>query len=169
VAPRRPLRFDPIDEARRNWADGGWAEAADGMALVTSIMRAHQILLARVDDTLGPLGLTFARYEVLMLLSFSRTGKLPLGKIGERLQVHAASVTNAIDRLERDGLVRRVAHPTDGRTTLAAVTPEGRTLGQQATELLNQQVFLQSGLDDDRLRDLIKVLADLRQAAGDFT
>jgi len=169
VVTRRPLRFDPIDEARRNWVEGGWPEAADGMALVTSIMRAHQILLARVDEALAPLGLTFARYEVLMLLSFSRTGKLPLGKIGERLQVHAASVTNAIDRLERDGLVRRVAHPTDGRTTLASVSAKGLRLGRRATEILNEQVFLQSGLDDDRLRDLIQVLADLRQAAGDFT
>lgn len=169
VAPRRPLRFDPVDEARRNWAEEGWPEAADGMALVTSIMRAHQILLARVDEALAPLGLTFARYEVLMLLSFSRTGKLPLGKIGERLQVHAASVTNAIDRLERDGLVQRVAHPTDGRTTLASVTTKGRKLGRKATEVLNEQVFLRSGLDADRLRDLIGVLADLRQAAGDFT
>lgn len=139
------------------------------MALVTSIMRTHQILLARVDEALAPMSLTFARYEVLMLLSFSRTGKLPLGKIGERLQVHAASITNAIDRLERDGLVRREAHPTDGRTTLAAVSTKGRKLGRRATEVLNDTVFLKSGLDDDRLRDLITSLAGLRQAAGDFT
>ena len=69
------------------------------MALVTSIMRTHQILSARVDATLAPFNLTFARFEVLMLLDFSRAGRLPLGKIGQRLQVHPASVTNAIDRL----------------------------------------------------------------------
>ena len=72
------------------------------MAAVTSVMRAHQIMLARVDDALRPLGLTFARYELLMLLQFSRTGSLPLSKIGSRLQVHPASVTNVVDRLERD-------------------------------------------------------------------
>ena len=60
---------------------------------------------------LRPFGLTFARYEVLMLLSFSTKGSLPLGKIGERLQVNAASVTNAVDRLEAQGLVVATAQP----------------------------------------------------------
>jgi len=66
---------------------------------VTSVMRAQQVLLARVDAVLSPFGLTFARFEVLMLLQFSRSGALPLSRIGQRLQVHPASVTNAIDRL----------------------------------------------------------------------
>ena len=61
-----------------------------------------------------------------MLLTFTRTGQMPLGKIGQRLQVHPASVTNVIDRLEVDGLVRRRPHPTDQRTTLAAITAKGR-------------------------------------------
>ena len=82
--PYGPL---PIAEARKNWENAGWEAAADGMALVTSIMRAHQVLLARVDTALAPFRLSFARYEVLMLLSFSQTGRLPLGKIGQRLQV----------------------------------------------------------------------------------
>ena len=83
----RPLRFDPIAEARRNWVANGWSDAADGMALVTSIVRVQQIFLARIERTLAPFGLTFARYEVLMLLTFTRTGQMPLGKIGQRLQV----------------------------------------------------------------------------------
>ena len=114
------LPFDPIAEATKNWDGAGWVESSNGMALVTSIMRAQQLLLGRVDEALAPFGLTFARFEVLMLLSFSRRGELPLGKIGQRLQVHPASVTNAIDRLESGGLVVRVPHPHDGRTTLAA-------------------------------------------------
>ena len=166
--PRRTLPFDPIAEARKNWENAGWAEAADGMALVTSVMRAHQILLARVDAALDPFGLSFARYEVLMLLSFSRSGKLPLGKIGQRLQVHPASVTNVIDRLERDGLVRRLAHPTDQRTTLAAITPKGRSAAKKATEAVNHDVFEQTELGDTSLRGLFNGLADLRRSAGDF-
>jgi DNA-binding MarR family transcriptional regulator len=166
--PKRPLRFDPIAEARRNWAAGGWAEAADGMALVTSIMRAQQILLAQVDHALEPFGLTFARYEALMLLSFSRTGKLPLGKIGERLQVHPASVTNVVDRLEAEGLVRRVPHPTDGRATLAEVTAKGRKLGVRATEALNAQVFTSPDLAALDLRQIFESLTSLRAGVGDF-
>lgn len=138
------------------------------MALVTSVMRVHQILLARVDEALSPWRLTFARYEVLMLLTFSRSGKMPLGKLGQRLQVHPASVTNAIDRLEEGGLVRRQAHPTDGRTTLAVITARGRRVAAAATEALNAQVF---AIVDDGLAErgvLFDALAHLRRSAGDF-
>ncbi|MCU1503175.1 MAG: yusO 1 [Ilumatobacteraceae bacterium] len=166
--PRRPLRFDPVAEARRNWVERGWLEAADGMALVTSVMRVHQILLARVDDALAPFGLTFARYEVLMLLTFTRTGQMPLGKIGQRLQVHPASVTNVIDRLESDGLVQRRPHPTDMRTTLAVISVKGRRLAARATEVLNRDVFAEVGPTPEALQELFTTMADLRRAAGDF-
>ena len=99
-------------------------DAAPGMAAVTSVMRAQQILQARVDDVLRPFGLTFARYEVLMLLHFTSRGSLPI-KMGERLQVHPTSITNAVDRLERPGWSRR-PHPTDGRATLVEISGAGR-------------------------------------------
>jgi DNA-binding MarR family transcriptional regulator len=117
---------------------------------------------------LRPLGLTFARYELLMLLLFSRRGSLPLSRIGERLQVHPASVTNAVDRLEATGLVRREPHPSDRRTTLAALTPAGRELAERATEALNADVFTTPGLPPDAVRTLIDVVATLRHTAGDF-
>ena len=112
------LRLDPIEEAKRQWVAHGWAPAAEGMAAVTSVMRAQQIMQARVDEVLRPYDLTFARYEMLMLLHFSRRGSLPVTKASARLQVHPTSVTNAVDRLEAAGLVRRTPHPTDGRATL---------------------------------------------------
>ena len=72
------------------------------MVAVTSMMRVHQILMARLNELLEPFELTFPRYEALMLLYLSsRRGSLPLGKIGERLQVHRTSVTNTIDGLEQ--------------------------------------------------------------------
>lgn len=162
------MSFDPIEEARRQWNDHGWVEAADGMAVVTSIVRADQILQARIDAALRPLELTFARYELLVLLDFSRRGALPLGKIGTRLQVHPASVTNAVNRLEADELVLRQPHPEDGRTTLATLTPAGRRLARKATRLLNQQVFADLGLDEDEERQLFSLLLKIRRSAGDF-
>jgi DNA-binding MarR family transcriptional regulator len=164
--PRLP--FDPVAEARRQWAGRGWEDVATGMAAVTSVMRAQQILLGRVDDVLRPLGLTFARYEVLMLLLFSRAGSLPLARIGERLQVHPASVTNAVDRLEATGLVRRTPHPSDRRATLAELTDEGRVVAAKATDALNAGVFGDVGLSDERAATLVDVLAELRRGAGDF-
>lgn len=162
------LPYDPIEEARRQWEAHGWAAAAGGMATVTSIVRAQQIYLGRIDAVLRPLGLTFARYEVLMLLLFSRTGLLPLNKVGSRLQVHATSVTNAVDRLEAQGLVRRVPHATDRRTTLAEILTEGRELALRATKALNDEVFADPGLDAGQVRQLLDVLDALRQRAGDF-
>ena len=96
---------DPIAVARTNWERSGWAEVADGMVAVTSVMRAHQILLARVETALRPYDLSFSRFELLRLLAFSRTGALPITKASDRLQVHVTSVTHAIRRLEADGLV----------------------------------------------------------------
>ena len=72
----RRLPFDPVAEARRRWVEHGWEDAAAGMAAVTSLMRAQQIVSARVDEALRPHALTFARYEVLMLLLFSPNSKV---------------------------------------------------------------------------------------------
>lgn len=163
-----PLPFDPIGEARRQWEAHGWTEAASGMAAVTSVFRAQQIYLARIDAVLRPMGLTFARYEVLMLLMFSRTGALPLNKVGARLQVHPTSVTNAVNRLQEQGLIRRQPHPTDGRTTLASITPAGRRLAGKATTTINDTVFRHPGLDPVRVETLVEVLERLRGDAGDF-
>lgn len=163
-----PLSFDPIAAARRNWEQRGWEESAPGMAAVTSVMRAQQIYLARVEAVLKPLGLSFARYELLMLLLFSRAGSMPLSKVGARLQVHPASVTNVVDRLEAQGLVRRVPHPTDRRATLAEITSAGRALADKATAALNDQVFTSPGLPHRKLAQLVSLLEELRRDAGDF-
>jgi DNA-binding MarR family transcriptional regulator len=168
VPRRRPLPADPIAEAHRQWTARGWADAADGMAAVTSLMRAQQIVLARVDEVLRPLDLTFARYEVLMLLLFSRAGALPLNKIGVRLQVHPTSVTSAVDRLQARGHVRRIPHPSDRRAILAQITEEGRAAALAATEKLNDTVFADPGLPERGVRRLVALLAEMRRAAGDF-
>lgn len=162
------LRHDPIAMARQQWVDHGWGDAADGMAAITSLMRAHQIALARVEAALKPLGVTFARYEVLMLLYFSKRGSLPMKVIGSRLQVHPTSVTNAVDRLEDAGLVTRSTHPDDRRAVLVALTPAGRRLALTATDALNAEVFSQPDLSPEDIARLVEVLTTLRRGAGDF-
>jgi len=163
-----PLRIDPIAEARRHWTERWGEEPARPMAAVTSIMRAQQVLMARLNDLLRPLGLTFPRYEALMLLSFTRTGALPLGKIGERLQVHRTSVTNIVDKLEADGLVRRVPHAEDRRATLAEITDAGRETAARATAGLNAAAFGIDALGNDEQETVTALLRGLRVDAGDF-
>jgi DNA-binding MarR family transcriptional regulator len=112
--------------------------------------------------------LTFARYEVLRLLAFTRRGVMPVGKIGERLQVHPASVTNAVQRLEDDGLVRRSANPNDGRSILAEITDKGRRLVEQCTERLNTEVFAAVPIPVAQQARAFKALKGVRKAFGDF-
>lgn len=138
------------------------------MAAVTAIMRVQQILLGQLDALLRPHGLTFARYEALVLLSFSREGQLPMRIIGERLMVHPTSVTNTIDRLQRDELVVRKPNPADGRGTLAAITPAGRKVMQRATEDLMGAQFGMGGYSRPQLEQMSALLRGLRVSAGDF-
>ena len=161
------LPFDPIARAAEIWQHRFGRPAA--MAAVTSIMRAQQILLGELDRILRPHGLTFARYEALVLLSFSRRGALPLRVIGERLMVHPTSVTNTIGRLEKQGLVLRRPNPRDGRGTLAEITAGGRDVVQRATGDLMAADFGLAGYSDGQLAEMFALLRGLRLAAGDFT
>jgi DNA-binding MarR family transcriptional regulator len=163
-----PLSFDPIVEARRQWEANWGDEAVPSMAAVTSIMRAHQILIARLSELLSPWDLTFPRYEALMLLNYSRAGELPLGKMGDRLQVHRASVTNVVDRLAEQGLVDRVSHESDRRTVLARITTTGRRVARDATARLNEERFATQPLADADCERLFELLLGLREHAGDF-
>jgi DNA-binding MarR family transcriptional regulator len=166
--PRRlELPFDPIARAAQTW-EVRFGEAK-AMAAVTTIMRVQQILLAQLDGVLRPHGLTFARYEALVLLSFSREGALPMSLIGQRLMVHPTSVTNTIHRLERQELVVRKPNPRDGRGTLAEITATGRAVMQRATDDLMAARFGMAGYDDGALTELFDLLRGLRLAAGDFS
>jgi DNA-binding MarR family transcriptional regulator len=164
-----PLPFDPIREARRQWEARWGAEPVAAMGAVTSVMRVQQILMARLNALLKPWDLTFPRYEALMLLHLSRRGSLPLGKMGERLQVHRTSVTNIVDGLERLGLARRTPHEHDRRTTLAEITERGREVADAATAVLNRERFGTAPLGDEELERLFGVLREVRAGADDFT
>jgi DNA-binding MarR family transcriptional regulator len=161
------LPFDPVQRAFELW-QRRWGESTSMLA-VTSLMRAHQLVLAEVDALVRPYGLTFARYEALVLLTFSRTGALPLSKIGERLQVHPTSVTNIVDRLAKAGLVERKPNPEDGRGVLAEITADGRDVVEKATADLMAAEFGLGALTAEQHRSLFATLRELRMAAGDFT
>ena len=160
------LPFDPIDEAARQWGER-W-EGVPPMHAVTSLMRVQQLVIGRLDALLKPHGLTFARYEALVLLTFSSRGSLPLGKMGERLQVHPTSVTSIVRRLEDDGHLVRQQHPVDRRAVLAEITDAGRAVVEAATADLVGADFGLGVLDEDGLRDLSELLRPVRSAAGDF-
>lgn len=161
------LSFDPIARADEHWKQR-WG-SVPSMAAITSVMRAQQILLAEVDAVVKPYGLTFARYEALVLLTFSKAGELPMSKIGERLMVHPTSVTNTVDRLQSAGFVDKRPNPNDGRGTLASITDKGREVCDAASRDLMAMDFGLGAYDAEELDDIFALLRPLRVAAGDFT
>ena len=163
-----PDPIDPIAEARRQWIGHWGAEPTASMTAVTSIMRAQQILLTRLNVLLAPHALTFPRYEALMILYLSSRGSMPLGKIGKRLQVHPTSVTSVIDGLEKQGYVVRHPHESDRRTILAAITTRGREAAERATAALNDDRFATSPLSEAALDELTTILRPLRADEDGF-
>src|SRR3954453_7103339 len=158
------LPFDPIERAGETWEQR--FGRAPSVRAATSVFRVQQILLARFDEALKPHGLTFARYEVLVLLTFSRSGELPLKVIGSRLMVHPTSVTNAIDRLVAAGYVRRRPNPDDGRGVLAGITDEGRAVVTTATAALTGLEFGLGTLPEAERAELFDILRRVRLGAG---
>lgn len=159
MTPPGTLAFDPIERAGEIW-DEKIGEAT-AMRLATSIMRVQQLVLSALDAAVKPLGITFARYEVLVLLSFSQSGSLPLSKVGERLMVHPTSVTNLVDRLEAQGLVERTVDAADRRRILASLTPEGRSVMKRATKALTDIEFAVGDLgraDQEKAYELLRAL-----------
>jgi DNA-binding MarR family transcriptional regulator len=137
------------------------------MAMVTSLVRVQQLFMERIDAVLRPLELTFARYEVLMLLSFSSAGAMPMTRLGSLLQVHPTSVTSAVARLERQGFVQRARAEADRRVVLTSLTETGHDVAQEATRRVNAEVFEAPGLGDGDVKLLTGVLGKLRRSLGD--
>jgi DNA-binding MarR family transcriptional regulator len=166
MADAPPRTLDAIAEGLRQWQKR--YPAAEHMAASTAIMRAQQVVLAQLEPLLKPLGLTFARYELLMLLSFTQHGHASMGKLGERLMIHPTSVTSLLNRLERQGYAVRESDPGDRRITLAKITPAGRLAAEQATSLLVSAQFGLSGLTEDEAEQLIELVRKARIGAGEL-
>src|SRR5262249_30842741 len=120
-----PAPFDVVEASRRVWLERWEPEAASGMAVYTAILRSYQLLNDQVNSVMRNHDLTFARYEVLTWLATDPESSLTLSWISKTLRIPPATVTNIIDRLEQDRLVRRGPHPSDAGTTPAGITAPG--------------------------------------------
>jgi DNA-binding MarR family transcriptional regulator len=102
---------------------------SDGAGTTTdvtfSLLGAAHAVEARIESSLSPLGLSLAKLNVLGILVSSST-PLTLGELAQKLACVRSNVTQLVDRLESDGLVRREADPADRRSIRAVVTDVGR-------------------------------------------
>jgi DNA-binding MarR family transcriptional regulator len=124
------------------------------LALLRSV-RVHRTAVQRQIETLGlDVGMTGARYTLLMTLYFSRENLLAQNALSKELNVSRTNITNLIDGLERDGLVERIPNPTDRRVSYARLTQAGydlcvklmpvmTTLMQSATRGFNEEERIQ--------------------------
>jgi DNA-binding MarR family transcriptional regulator len=163
-----PAPFDVVEASRRVWLETWDPEAASGMAVFTAILRSEQLLHDQIKAVMRRYALTFARYEVLTWLATDPESSVTLSWISRTLRIPPATVTNIIDRLEADELLRRVPHPTDARTTIAVITPKGRKLANDATNDLNADVYQSIGLSAAKRNQLIALLAELRASGNEF-
>ncbi len=163
------LPFDPIARAAELWR-ARWGEDSrwHSMATATSVMRVQQLLIGQFDAIAGRQGLTFARYEALVLLAFSRESRLSMTRIGERLMVHPTSATNIVQRLAAQGLVQRVPNPDDRRGAFAVITSEGRAAMEAVTKDLEEADFGLAMLDEGAQAALFALLRAVRVGARDF-
>jgi DNA-binding MarR family transcriptional regulator len=164
----QPAPFDVVEASRRVWLERWDPEAASGMAVFSAILRSYELLNDQVSNVMRSHDLTFARYEVLAWLAMDPDSSLTLSWISKTLRIPPATVTNIIDRLEDEKLVRRVPHPSDARTTLAVITARGRAVATEATQDLNSTVYERIGLSEQKRNQLVDLLAELRASGHEY-
>jgi len=102
------------------------AETVTGQGVsIWAILHAAHALEDKVEEALGKAGLSTPKYSVLHALV--ETGEaLSLSDLAARLSCVRSNMTQLVDRLEADGLVRRVSDPHDRRAVKAAITEAGK-------------------------------------------
>ena len=162
------MSTDPVVVADANWRAHGW-DTGPYFRAALSIYRANELIRQSNEAALAPHGLTHSRHEALAVLYFSRLGEMPLGRLSARLLVHPTSVTSTVDTLERLGHVRRVAHPTDRRATLARITPKGRRAIEASNRDMVAACFGLGALDEARADALFSILSKVRGEGAEPT
>lgn len=163
----RAAEPDPVEWVRSRWAEQEFPEP-ERFAAVASLMRTHQVAVSALDRSLRPFGLGRTTYLVLVTLVLSPEGRRPLGYLSRYLMVHPTTVTQLVDQLEQRGLAVREPHPTDRRTTLAALTPAGRALASEATAAAADAGFGLDGVTPRTLDSVTSSLHAVRRAVGDL-
>lgn len=102
-----------------------------------SLLETAGAVEAHLEAALGAVGLSLAKLGVLNLLAEAR-GPLPPSALAERQHCVRSNITQLIDRLEKDGLVRRQPDPSDRRGVLAALTPAGERAYARGVRALAQ-------------------------------
>ncbi|HEY1969167.1 MAG TPA: MarR family transcriptional regulator [Pseudonocardia sp.] len=159
---------DPVEFTREHWASNE-QPGAEYFAAMGAVMRAHALMVAELERVLKPHGLSRTAFLLMATLLMSREHTRPLGQLSRHLMVHPTTVTLVIDQLDGRGLVTRQPHPTDRRTVLASLTPDGLELVTKAGEDLAGTQFGLTGVSESLAQRLTSVLGQIRAKMGDLS
>jgi DNA-binding MarR family transcriptional regulator len=129
----------------------------DELAAWRGLLRAHDRLTKALDvDLVSAHGLPLTSYEVLLFLADSSEGRLRMSELADSVLLSRSGLTRLVDRLERQGLLRRESCPSDRRGAYAAITQRGRALFDRAraTHLDGVRRRFLDHLSEDELRSL---------------
>ena len=157
---------DTVLDGGLQWQAKG-LEHANSMFAAASLTRTAKLVSDNIEGLLKSYGITLPRYAVLTRLYTTRTGTMTLGDIAKNLILHPTSVTSAIDRLERDGLVERKAHPTDRRAINAHITAKGRRLVDKASPVLVSNGYGFDEVPNVTLKEVSLLLRKVRHLLGE--
>ena len=126
------------------------------------LLDAGRAQIARLEEALKVVGLSAAKYKVLSQIAKS-SEPVPLRLLAEEQQCVASNVTTLVDRLETDGLVRRVDDPADRRSKRAELTDLGQERAEEGARVVAdvERAFAESLGPTERLA-LAKVLSSLK-------
>ena len=133
----------------------------DAHTLLTSVMHVAGHVQERLELALEPTSLSLAKLGALRHLA-EADAPLPLGQLAERIACVKSNVTQLVDRLEAEGLVKRVPDPDDRRSVRASITEEGLTRYRSGmTAMLEAEQVLVADLPYDDQQQLRLLLSKL--------
>ncbi len=149
--------------------DSGEKEKLEVGYLLNSFGHAGRMVESRLDNALTSRGLSIAKLGVLRTLAHADQ-PLPLGQIAERLACVRSNITQLIDRMETEGLVRRIPDAGDRRSIRATLTDEGRrrySTGIEIESKVERELFGGlSAVEQKQLQEIIWRFLGISSQAG---
>lgn len=136
----------------------------DELSPIAALFRLVEVIRIKADDALRPMGINFARYEFLALIEAAPDRAIAMKTAAAELNLPPATVTHTVTQLEKQGLVRRMRDPEDGRGILVGTSDKGAALVAKATPKV-RELFNRLDVPQRDQRQLLKLATSLRQAA----
>jgi DNA-binding MarR family transcriptional regulator len=134
-------------------------------AIITAFTRVNGVL---ADEMASETDVSLEWYGILLMLTQADGGAMRPSEVADGIGLSRSATTRLVDRLERDGLVKRDTCPTDRRGSFVSLTPRGERLFMSAgrVHLRGIDEHVGSHLTAQEMADLRRILTKLADAVG---